>query len=1146
MSYPAGNANQKGDTINSILSLNPRFMRSVHLERDIKDPSSSAGYILTPVGNQTIRRIASGFQRNSTMRAWRVAGDYGSGKTDLALALARIASSRLAELPQSLHGFIPKDRLQSVVVTGDMEPLALTVMRAFGKTVATKPSTEDVLAVVSTAVTEARKKGNVGILLVIDELGKNLEYAARHLDADDTFLLQRLAEVAARSGDKPLVVVALLHQGFGAYASALDSASKREWSKVAGRFEEIIFAHPLEQTAALLAASLKVRTGLLPEGARMEAKSAMRKALQIGLYTAAGSESCVEIAGSLFPLHPTVLPLLVRTMRRLGQNERSLFSFISSSEPKGLQEHCAGKIETAGFFRLHHLYDYVVQNLSPATSLGSSTTHWGVIESVLNSTQIGGAAEEQVLKTVALFNLLDSPDLAATEEAITLAVGGWCSANKAEVSAAVRSLKARAVLYERGSVKGFCLWPHTSVDLDEAFADAMQVTRTSENGAPDVRALCRHVKLDHLVPREHYVRFGTLRYADVQLLPFTDLESTLSKQPRLDGTGADLFVRIVVPTDKKQREQAITMLRGAAEGLNEGLIMAVAEPQMLAIAALSDLMAWKWVQAHTPQLAGDRFAREEVVRQIYAAERSLHDRLGSLTSLASGGGEALVFFTRDGEEKILPGLPLLKFLGAQCNDIYDQAPIILNELINRRSPSSAAVGARTKLVEAMGANPNKPCLGMDDQKRPAEMALYLSILQFGKFHVQHEDLGGWGFRLPSKREDNAACRLLPALNKITATLKAAGVDALVPIPVIFEALSLPPFGIHAGLLPFVLAIYLSTFHQRVALYEDETYIHQIGGDDLLRLMKEPKAFHIQYCALEGVRADVFPRLLELLEFSPRDTTQQDLIDMVRPLSVFIAQEVPDYARRTNNLSAAAVTVRKALLDAREPVRLIFTTLPQACGLLPIQDGNAKGSADPKEFAARLSQALHEIRNSYPNLITRLGKAIAAAFDGKDAPEFSRAMIKGRASQLSLAVTEPALRAFAVRLADKQLNDTQWVESVANLLSKKSPERWSDADEAEFHHQLELSAGRFRRVEAALFRGATHKLNGHACQISLTKTDGTEVNDMIRWDDISDERLRPIQDELGVIISKHGRDGLAAAMKVLWERLNVPSEGNPQQ
>src|SRR5437773_2493902 len=89
--------------VSSVLRIHPRFMRSVHLERDCLDPTSSLGYILTPVARQALERITSSFRPNSTQRAWRISGDYGSGKTDLGLALARIASGRKEELPKALR-----------------------------------------------------------------------------------------------------------------------------------------------------------------------------------------------------------------------------------------------------------------------------------------------------------------------------------------------------------------------------------------------------------------------------------------------------------------------------------------------------------------------------------------------------------------------------------------------------------------------------------------------------------------------------------------------------------------------------------------------------------------------------------------------------------------------------------------------------------------------------------------------------------------------------------------------------------------------------------------------------------------------------------------------------------------------------------
>ncbi|MHC1763381.1 MAG: hypothetical protein AB9869_03600 [Verrucomicrobiia bacterium] len=1113
-------------SMGSLLRIHPRFMRSVHLERDFADTSSSAGYVVTPVALAALSRIRAGFRPDSTQRAFRVAGDYGSGKSAFGLALARVAAGYGRALPPELRSLCAGQQLQPKLATGDHEPLGITVLRAIGVKVphGRVPSTAEVLDRAKQAIARARAKGFKGILLVLDELGKNLEYAAQRPDCDDIFLLQRLAEEAARSGTSPLVVVVMLHQGVAAYASRLDTSSRREWDKVAARFEEIIYAQPLEQTTALMAATLNVDLALLPRQIVDETQRAMKDALRLGVYGTSSAANMSQLGPRIFPIHPSVPPVLVRAIRKFGQNERSLFSFISASEPMGLQHHLQRSGKQFQSYRLPDLFDYVRQNLLTSFTSGSSHVHWGVIDALLASISFQTPEEESVVKAIALLTLLDAPDLPATHEFLHLALND--GSNHRQVSKAMHDLKTRGLLYERGTSRGLCLWPHTSVNLDEAFDRAVAATRSS--GDP-IEPLCQQLPTEQIVPRGHYFRWGTLRYAEVQYHPATALKKLLESQPTLTGRGADLHLKVLLPANRAQLNQAQGCLRSCRETLAPGVFFAVAQPPVSAVAALADLLAWKWVKANTAELAGDRYAREEVARQIARADSSFRERLGGLDSLDLPIADAMTWFHNKGEVRLRPGRELLAFLGGQCDDIYWEAPRVLNELINRRIPSSAAVAARTKLAEAMTIASDKPMLGMDQTKRPPEMALYLSILQEGGFHVESKD--GWLFQLPSAKKDT--CNLLPALKRITNVLQEAGTDALVSIPDIFAALSSPPFGIREGLQPFILAIYLATHHQRVALYEDGSYLPKVKGEVFLRLMKEPQFFHIQYCEIKGVRADVFTRLLELLRIDPRDASKADLIDLIRPLTVFISSEVPEFSRKTNNLSAASIAVRRALLEAREPVKLVFTMLPEACGLPAIDKHNL---TDPDELAVRLRAALHEIRAAYSKLIKHLSAAICAAFDVPSETAEGRKFIADRAIQLLAVVTEPSLRAFALRLADSALDDRAWTESIANLLARKSCERWIDSDETEFHHQLEVAAGRFKRTELALL-GTTKKLNGHAFRIAITKSDGTEVGDLLNWEGMDENRIRPVEGEIQQILTKHGRHGLAAVMRAVWTQLN---------
>jgi hypothetical protein len=57
-----------------------RFLRSAHLERDFRDPSALDGYVVTTQIQQHLDRIATGLDKKSGQRAWRITGDYGSPK----------------------------------------------------------------------------------------------------------------------------------------------------------------------------------------------------------------------------------------------------------------------------------------------------------------------------------------------------------------------------------------------------------------------------------------------------------------------------------------------------------------------------------------------------------------------------------------------------------------------------------------------------------------------------------------------------------------------------------------------------------------------------------------------------------------------------------------------------------------------------------------------------------------------------------------------------------------------------------------------------------------------------------------------------------------------------------------------------------
>ena len=127
-----------------LFNIQRRFLRSAHLERDFHDPSALEGYVVTNQVKDTICRINAGLSRSSGQRSWRITGDYGTGKSSLALLLAQLYSSHWTEIPSEVRALLEEPlsqirtagvRFLPVLVTGSREPLAAALVRSLARSV---------------------------------------------------------------------------------------------------------------------------------------------------------------------------------------------------------------------------------------------------------------------------------------------------------------------------------------------------------------------------------------------------------------------------------------------------------------------------------------------------------------------------------------------------------------------------------------------------------------------------------------------------------------------------------------------------------------------------------------------------------------------------------------------------------------------------------------------------------------------------------------------------------------------------------------------------------------------------------------------------------------------------------------------------
>lgn len=1154
--------------IAELFAIQNRFLRSAHLEHDFSDPRALKGYVLTPQSRTFLELLASGTTPDSGRRAWRITGDFGAGKSSFALAAAHLFSARSAKLPPALRQAVnfrqvgaPRPCLLPVLITGSRQPISIALLRALHRDlsnacvrgrppalieklrIATEASRETlvsddvVLALIAEANNYIIASGKArGLLIILDELGKFLEYAAQHPDQQDIFLLQRLAEAASRSGRTPLFVIGLLHQGFSNYADHLSESAQREWEKIAGRFDELIFDQPLEQTAGLVADALRIRVAGLPKAVVSVARADMQAILSLGWYGApAVKENLLSNAVRLYPLHSSVLPVLVRLFSRFGQNQRSLFSFLLSNDPFGLMEFAQTPVSSQRFYRLPHLYDYARVAFGHRLSVQSYRSNWSHIESLIESFSRDNAVELQVLKTVGLLNLIDNSSLLATEDAIVAAVAGEVEGIAAKrVRQAIKRLSGESILYYRGASGGFCLWPHTSVNLERALEDATNAIGISP---PQRVSLLIESFLETrpIVARRHYIETGNLRHFDVRFSPV----EKLAESTRFSYEAADGRVIVALCETAEEHLAAVRFAHSdALDGLPE-VLLAVPSPLGVLGKLVQQLQRWEWVAENTPQLNNDSFAGREVSRQIANARQTLEKRIQSLIGLQRVAGKTdLLWFRQGNKLDVNSNRELLEQLSSICDDVYRLAPKVHNELVNRRSPSPAANGARTRLLEGMFGASCEPYLGMNPAKKPPEMAIYLSLLVKGDIHRQVGD--SFGLCEPEAHKD--LCNVLPALQRIQAILEAKA-DSRIKFSDVMAELRRPPYGIRDGLSPILIALFAVLHEQHIAFYDNGVFMRAMVGLDITRLTKVPDIFEIQYCKVAGVRFELFKRLLSLLEQQTPETLSSrpaarsrgktDILDVVRPLCMFAAQ-LPAYTHKTKRLSATALAVRSALFSAREPSLLLFRDLPVACRF-PVITADSRPEV-VEGFVDTLRLAVEELQQAYLVLHERMKTALADFF-GLPGPFASvRKSLSSRAKNIVSSITEPRLKPFCLRLTDSGLAEAEWLDSLGSLVCSVPPPKWTDLDAERFVQELGVLVGKFKRVESIVFEHQQCAESNLALRIAITHLDGTEIDDVIFMTKEEESEIARIEAQVTELLNQTKRVGLAGAARAVWSIL----------
>jgi hypothetical protein len=1067
-------AEQHESMLTDIVRISRLYQRSIRIDADMGRADALDGYICHATAQGVLESMSKQLVE-SNQRAFTWTGPFGGGKSSLAVALASALSEskalrtkardalRLQMLPSFDAAFPCRRGWVTLPVVGKRASVVEELSKALHKARGARgePKKTSPAALIEQICLAADSKEHDGVLVLIDEMGKFLEAAALGV-GDDVNFFQDLAEIAARTKGR-VVVVGILHQAFGQYARRLGIETRDDWAKVQGRYSDIPLVAASDEVVELIGRAIEVDRfprWIAPPAEAIAASIRARRPA-VGPTFAASLTKC-------WPLHPAMAALLGPiSKRQFGQNERSTFGFLASVEPFGFRSYLKSTpVSRSRWYRPDDYWDYLRANLEPAILASPDGHRWAQAVEAVERTEAKTSDPLHValIKNIAVIDLFRNGSGLAAELDVLAAVFG--DEPKAKVEQALVHLASMRVLLFKKHIGAWSVFEGSDFDIEAAIGQARAALPSV-----DFALLSSLTSLHPVVAKRHYHQTGTMRWMNMALCRLSEVPRLASSFKPSNGEFG-MFL-LALPERGASFKTAVRECAELARSRPWPIAIGV-PPNHQKLEELGlELVALQHVQARH-ELGGDSVARREVNARLSDVRAHLQEQLRAAVANAQ--------WVASGQQAV-SGTRLSRIASELADELYQEAPKVWSELVNRDSPSSNSVKARRDLMHRMLNNESEENLGI--QGFPAERGLYVALLSATGLHGQGTD-GVWRFKTPRDKLSKSFAGLWRETKKLFVDS-----NARVKVSEIHAMWAAAPFGVRAGLMPVYLTAFLLSNKSNLAVYKDGVFVPQLTDADLDEYLQDTSRFSLRWIVIDEQKAAILRGVATLLTEVGAAPAAMDSLEAARGL-VALVYALPAWSQRTHRISAKARSVRDILLKASDPHKVLFIDLPAVL--------NGKTGS---EFVEELRSPLAEIVHAYDELLIGIQRSMLEALD---APLDELDRLCARADALEGISGDLRQEAFTARLA-RHDGSKESMEGILSLAANKPPRDWNDGDIDAASLEIAQAALRFRRDEAfASVKGRKPKSEAFAVVIGA----GADTRTLSRSFSLSDRHAQTVE------------------------------------
>lgn len=1007
------------------------FFRSLSLVEDLAIPARFSHYRPTRRAAPIVEAILQ--PRSATI----VIAPYGSGKSlaagvgalavragtaDRDVVSALIPSMELVapEIGRLIREGLADKRAGRVAVLSGYAPDPLaTIAAQLG--LETVPGTVDALA------RALSKLDTDHIAIIWDEFGRHLEGLVADGRSADMDLVQRLAERASRANGPTLSLTLLLHQNLLAYASRLNETTRSEWRKIEGRFASIRLVEDSQEIYALIGDVVQsLRAGKHRALLRPGLVERVRAAHWLdGMEDEAAIEAVLRNAR---PLTAGALQVLPSIVARVGQNERSIFTFLR-------------EMDLRGSLGIEQVYAAFSDAMRSDVGIGGSYRRWVEAESARSRARDG--LQRELIAAACLLQLgVSGERVRLPRDILELAVASDAH-DFDEIRQAVDSLIAANLLLWRRHNDDVAVWHGADIDV------GLRVREERDRLADQfdlLDFLNKRFPAPNLRTPGHNARFGVNRHFRGVYATAETLQDVTAQSP----LGSIIYV---ITRTKADIEDARAFVTSAKSG--NVIHVIPRQPAEFSAAAL-ELVALESLRADPAFLASDPMVATELdelqsvaFEQLAMALRPLLTPRGPNADWWAEGRRLVVSTDRPGS--------------VAASDLFsawfESTPRIDNDQLMREQASRTMQTARVRIIGGVLARSDRPRFGLDDNDRGAEGSIYRTVFEKTGLH-----------RSEDRRFAHVQELSEPGLKLAWSTIAAFFTTPTPeprPLTELISQLHAPPIGLPAAVTPLLAAAGYKQFAHTVGIYRSGAYEHDLLGFQFDRMIMEPDEITVRVISVD-IPVREYLRELCYAFSHEHPGAHEELFRAFYDAVQRWRATVPEAARRTDKVDDSARRLLAAIANEPDPMELALERLPAVFGsdkpstsiIAPLEQARKGIDALRDAFADEAVQTACEafrLRRSTAGDLLQVVREWASCFERG-----------GLVRSDALRISDQAVLSRAIETANGRFSPKSFVGALSSILLKTGLEKWDDRSASEFRTALREAR---ERIEAAALEGS---------------------------------------------------------------------------